>query len=205
VSQELYDLNHHSSLHARIDSYGGMGAWLNKFITDITAVRTGLVATNTRANKHGDKALTGCGLAIATTTTAIKVATLFKFVIAGVMYEKAITDNITVTACAAQPASKTAAYLITINASGTVKTTKGADGANAAAARLPAVPAGEAPIGIMQITTAASGTGVPFTAGTTGMDASGVSDLYYSLAGVSGGDLEADVSDAAAITASALT
>ena len=186
-NNELYDINHGSTVLAKIDGWSGLGTWLNKIVTDLGTILA-------RLNKAGSVALSTCGLAIGSDTTKIKTASICKYLVDGILYTKAATDDIDPTACSAQAASKYAMYLVSINATGTVKVLKGADAANEAAAKLPTPAAGEAPIGAILVATAASGSGVPFTMGTSNLAGTGVTDTYYSLVGVSEGDIQSDAS-----------
>lgn len=114
----------------------------------------------------------------------IKTAQAIDYVISGIMYSKAITDNIALTACAQQAALTTCLYLITINAAGTVKCTKGTEVLTETVKNgvtpleLPECPASEAPIGILKIRTDNSAT---FTAGTTDLSAADVVDTFYNI------------------------
>jgi hypothetical protein len=106
---------------------------------------------------HNNMALGCAGLVEGTNANTIKIANPVHYRIDGQVYYKAITDNIAMTACAAQANGTVCYYLVTINASGTVKLTKGADGS----AILPAIPNAEALLGVMKVTASAS-----FTSGT---------------------------------------
>lgn len=123
-------------------------------------------------------------LAEGTNANTIKTVQAIDFVINGIMYSKAATDNIAMTACAAQAVLTTCLYLITINASGTVKITKGTEVLTRLVANgvvpleLPECPANEAPIGILKIVCANSAT---FTSGTTDLGATDVTDTFYNI------------------------
>ena len=121
------------------------------------------------------------GLVIATTTTKIKTANAMAYCINGLAYSKAATDNITITAGAVQAVSTFCKYLVSVNAAGTVTTTKGEDAATAVLALLPDLPADNAPIGYFQVATSGAGT---FTAGTTALDAAHVTDTYQDLSSI---------------------
>jgi hypothetical protein len=122
-----------------------------------------------------------CGLVIATTSTKIKTATAVDYTINGLNYQKAATDNITITAGAVQAISTFCKYLVSVDAAGTVTTTKGNDGTTAALALLSDLPANNAPLGYFQIATNGSTT---FTAGTTALDAAGITDTYVDLGAI---------------------
>lgn len=118
------------------------------------------------------------GLIIGGTTTKIKTATALPFTINGLAYSKGATDNITIDAGAEQPISTFCKYLVSVIADGTVAVTKGNDAATAVLALLPDMPAISAPIGYFQVATNGSTT---FTAGTTALDAGGITDTYVDL------------------------
>lgn len=117
-------------------------------------------------------------------TVAADGTTYTNYMINGYLYAKADTDNIAVTACAQQAVSTSCLYLVSINSSGTVTTTKGDEVATAdltagtAVLNWPAVPANTCPLGGFKIATDASTT---FTAGTTDHGAAGITDTYYNF------------------------
>lgn len=125
-------------------------------------------------NFHGNMSMGCAGLAEGTNANTIKTANIVHYRIGGQAYVKAATDNIAMTACSAQGADTTCYYLITINAAGTVKITKGTDGSTT----LPACPDAEAPIGIMKIALAS---GATFTSGTTDLGASNVTETWANI------------------------
>lgn len=126
------------------------------------------------------------GLAEGTNANTIKTAAPngagIDYSVNGVLYHKADTDNIAMTACAAQADLSTCYYLITINAAGTVVITKGTekltDGGVFTADDLPAQPDDSCVIGLMKIVTS----GGTFTSGTTDLSGTGVTDTFYDLA-----------------------
>jgi len=128
-----------------------------------------------------NRSFTAGGLTIGGTSTKIKIAVALKYCVNGLMYTKAITDNITITAGAEQAVSTFCKYLVSINAAGTVVVTKGNDGTTAALALLPDLPADSAPVGYFQVATNSSTT---FTAGTTALDAAGITDTYQGLSSI---------------------
>lgn len=109
------------------------------------------------------------------------------FLIDGRLYEKAITDNIAITACAQQATLTTCLYLVTIDTAGTVTTTKGREiltadlTAGNDVLEWPACPSGECPIGAFRIVAAS---GYTYTAGTTDNGATGITDTYYEVCAV---------------------
>ncbi|MBZ0158400.1 MAG: hypothetical protein K8I29_19555 [Alphaproteobacteria bacterium] len=121
------------------------------------------------------------GLAEGTNAATIKTANAVTYCINGKVYSKAGTDNIAITAAAAQSAETFCKYLVSINAGGTVTVTKGEEAATSAAALLPELPADSAPLGYFEIETAAATT---YTAGTTDNGAAGITDTYVDLSSV---------------------
>jgi len=124
----------------------------------------------------------------------IKITDAIVYTIGGLSYAKAATDNIAMTAAVAQAALTSCVYLVTINAAGTVATVKSnvvltADlVAGDAIIEWPTPADGYAVIGAILVQTAAATT---FTAGTTDLGASGITDKYVSLATLPG-SLEVD-------------
>jgi hypothetical protein len=110
------------------------------------------------------------GLSEGTNSATIKVGA-FTFSIAGTLYTKAATDNIAMTACAQQAASKYCFYLVSIGTTGTITVTKGTDANTSDAATVPALPASSAPVGTILVQTDAGHT---FTAGTTDLSGAGI-------------------------------
>jgi len=123
---------------------------------------------------HGTVCLAKAGLTIATTVTQIKTASAIDYSIGGVLYTKAATDNIAVTA-AEQADGTTAYYLICIDSSGTVSAVKGDDDGD-----LPEPTSGTCPIGVLKVVVS----GGAFTLGTTDLDDATVTDTYYDIAHV---------------------
>jgi len=118
-------------------------------------------------------------LAEGTNANTIKTTGTITYAINGIPQTAyAGTDNVAMTACAAQAVSTFCKYLVSINAAGTVLTTKGNDAATAALALLPDLPVTDAPIGYFQIATDSTHT---FTSGTTDLSAAGITDTYGDL------------------------
>lgn len=117
------------------------------------------------------------GLAEGTDANTIKTTGAIDYRINGAMYTKAATDNIAMTACAAQADVKYCKYLVSIDDAGAVTVTKGNDAAAAADALLPATPADEAVIGWFQVLTG----GATFTSGTDDLGGGSFTVTYEDL------------------------
>jgi len=140
---------------------------------------------------HG---ITACfasaGLAEGTNSATIKIAAPngagVDFAIDGLGYHKADTDNIAVTAHAAQAVTTTCLYLVQINSSGTVSTKKGTAVSNTDLAagtvvlQWPLPDDNNCPIGGYKIALANAAT---FTNGTTDMSATDVTATFYNMIG----------------------
>lgn len=124
------------------------------------------------------------GLAAGTNAGTIQLVAATNYAINGVMYSKAITNNIAVTASPIQAADTTALYLIAADAAGTITVYKGPDVLNADLAAgnkvlqySDLVPSTVAVLGEMKVVTVA----VTFTAGTTALNAAGVTTTFTDL------------------------
>ncbi len=105
------------------------------------------------------------------------------FSIGGIMYHKADAADIAITAATAQAALTTCLYLVTLTSAGTLATVKGTEVTTANIGvtdvlKWPEPAADTCPIGALRVLTAASTT---FTAGTTDLDATGVTTTYIDL------------------------
>jgi hypothetical protein len=108
----------------------------------------------------------------ATTASQLRLMAALNFFIGDQLFDKPATDNIPITASAAQPASTTRYYLISIDAAGTVTTSAGVT------RTVPAPPVGSVAIGVMRVVT---GAGTTFTPGTTALNAAGVTTTFANL------------------------
>ena len=133
--------------------------------------------------KGGTFCLSKAGLAEGTNANTIKTAAPngagTDFAIKGVLYHKADTDNIAMTALTIQPALYTCLYLVQIDNAGTVSMVKGTQilTANVGLVPLnyPELTADCCPVGIIRIITAS---GYTFTSGTTDLSATGITATY---------------------------
>ncbi len=132
--------------------------------------------------------LSKAGLAEGTNANTFKVAAPngagVDFVIDGIAYHYADTDNIAMTAAAAQADLTTCLYLVCISSGGTVTTVKGTEvlTADLTAGKevlvWPDRTAGTCPVGAIKVTNS----GGTFTAGSTDLGAGTVTDVYYDFA-----------------------
>jgi len=138
------------------------------------------------ANALGGMCLTKGVLAInAASAATVKTTNALVYGVAGVLYTKAAL------AAYVQPINTTALYVLALNAAGTVavvqgtyagqQVTYGSDLSKIVTAGygVPTLPAGYTPIGAIKVATNGSAT---FTAGTTALDAAGVTATYFDLA-----------------------
>ncbi len=144
------------------------------------------------ANGAGQQGATACygkaGLAEGTNSATIKIVAPngagVDFGIDGLGYHKADTDNIAVTAHAAQAADTQCLYLVQLDSSGTLSTKKGEEKLTTAitdgqALQWPQPDADRCAIGGYRIKTVA----VTFTNGTTDHSAAGITATYYDFMG----------------------
>jgi hypothetical protein len=138
--------------------------------------------TNQGVRNYMENRAYGCaGLAEGTDANTIKTANAVHYEVAGQAYMLAATDSIAMTACAAQAVLTSCLYLVTVNAAGTVKVTKGTEYLTTAVAagtstlKLPTPPDAEAILGAFKIVLTSSAT---FTSGTTDLGAANVADTY---------------------------
>lgn len=127
------------------------------------------------------------GLAEGTNSATIKIAAPngagIDYAIQGVLYHKADTDNIAMTALTAQAANTTCMYAVQIDTSGTVSLKKGdevltADLGVNGSAQIPMPDTGQCMIGAIKVATGA----VTFTSGTTDLSAASITATYYDYA-----------------------
>jgi hypothetical protein len=105
------------------------------------------------------------------------------YAINGILYHKADTADIPITAAAVQADLTTCLYLVCLDSSGTLSTVKGTEVLTAnltngtAVLRWPTPVADTCPIGAVKV----ANSGGTFTAGTTEFSAGTVTDTYYDL------------------------
>ncbi|GAA0586719.1 hypothetical protein ACFQH5_20220 [Halomonas salifodinae] len=143
--------------------------------------------SNNLSERHygGTFCMSKAGLAEGTNAATIKTAAPngagTDYCIDGVLYHKADTDNIAMTALAEQADNTTCLYLVQINASGTVSLVKGDEVAtedlanDEVIAQWPEPSADNCPLGGFRIVTSGS----TFTSGTTDLGAANITDTFY--------------------------
>lgn len=112
------------------------------------------------------------GLAIGTTKSKVKTAVATFYSIGGVMYTKAITDDLFVLAGAAF-AGATRIWVLCLDASGTASAVLGTS-----TSEFPDIPDTVCPIGYIKVVAAA---GTTFTPGTTLLDAANITTTYVDV------------------------
>lgn len=130
------------------------------------------------------------GLAEGTNAATIKIVAPngagIDFAINGILYHKADTDNIAMTALTAQAVLTTCLYGIDINSSGDVSLVKGEEVLNAdltsgeAVLQPPAPVADKCRIGLLKVKCENAAT---FTSGTTDLSATDITDTFYNVCG----------------------
>lgn len=143
----------------------------------------------TERNMGFTGALSKCTLAEGTNANTIQLTAALDFAINGIIYNKAITNNIAMTALPVQAVSTACAYLVQIDSAGTVSMKKGAElsAADYALANStvepPKADADRCPVGIIKIVTNNSTT---FTSGSTDLSTAGLTVTYRDVCGIPG-------------------
>lgn len=130
-------------------------------------------------SSNGNFNLANAVLAEGTNANTIKTTAATSFSVNGLLYSKAATDNIAMTACAVQADLTSCMYLVTIETDGDVVITKGTEQLTGSGKDLlwPAIPANSAVLGAIKVVTS----GATFTSGTTDLGAGTVTDTYYNF------------------------
>jgi hypothetical protein len=115
-----------------------------------------------------------CGLGMGTNTLRVKTINPIVYFLYNQELTLLATDNITITPCSTQAENTFCYYLLSVNISGVVTTTKGIDNIYA----LPNTPAGNVAFGSFYILT---DSGYTFTAGTTVFNATGITSVFYDI------------------------
>lgn len=135
--------------------------------------------------RGGTACFSKAGLGIGSTGSQVKIAAPngagVDFAINGIMYHKADAASVAITADDEQANGTYCIYLVCLNAAGTLSTVKGNDvdttsfEAGAATAAWPTPEDDTCPIGAVVVKAGGSAT---FTAGTTALSATGITDTY---------------------------
>lgn len=131
-------------------------------------------------------ALGNAGLAEGTNAGTFQTANAIDYAVKGLAFTKAATDNIDFTAAEQQAVGTKCLYLVQIDDAGTVSTKKGVEvdasdhDEGLVALNWPAPDADQCPLGAIEVETDGSTT---FTADTTDLGASGITDTYHDFAG----------------------
>jgi hypothetical protein len=137
--------------------------------------------------RGGTFCLSKAGLTIGTSTTCLNIAAPngagVDFCIKGVIYHLADGVSKPVTAAATQPVLTKCIYVVCLNAAGTLSTVKGTEKLVTALAagdvlEFPEVDDDVCPIGYVTVSLANAAT---FTAGTTALSATDVTDAYFDM------------------------
>ncbi len=189
----LWHLNHQKP---PILEHYRLGTELNKMVTDITGVladqvlnRADVAAIIAASNMRNRVLDTAAGLIYGTNDETLKITNTFHYTIAGAIYLKGATDNIAMAGGAALKcsASKFAAYLVTVNATGAIALVKAADALSAAAALAAvadiSISDDLAPVGVIHIQNDASDF-YPGSAGAGTWDDDTTADTYVDFVGV---------------------
>jgi hypothetical protein len=151
--------------------------WANRILAALdqlgqTVNATNLLLQNTVVNSAGLAIKSGGG------SPDFLTANTVYYMIAGKLYSVAAAADTAMTAAAQQGNTLVSAHLVVVDAAGTISTIAGTPAA--AGPVVPACPADQAALGIIQVTTDGSHT---FTAGTTHLDATGVTVAYVNFVG----------------------
>jgi hypothetical protein len=143
---------------------------------------------NINEARGGTFCLSKAGLSIGSTASKVAIAAPngagVDYAIEGTLYHKADTADIAITAATAQAASTTCLYLVCLDASGDLTTEKGTEVTTTdmtngnSVLHWPNPTEDSCPIGALKVVTSSSAT---FTAGTTNLNATGVTTTYIDL------------------------
>lgn len=128
---------------------------------------------------NGNINLSNGVLAEGTNANTMKTTAAIDFAIDGVLYSKAATDNIALTACAAQADLTSCMYVILVKSDASVVTRKGTEQKTGSGLPMfwPAIPSDEVVIGAIKV----ANSGGTFTAGSVDLGAATVTDTYYNF------------------------
>lgn len=142
---------------------------------------------NLEGANGGYLSLTAAGLAEGTNANTFKTTNTLAYTADGVFKSKNATDNIAFSSGATVvPASSACLFAVWINAAGTVSTTQGPIVASTDECPVPTTVSGVTLVGLIKVVTDGSTT---FTAGSTDLGASGITDTYYDCSVMPGASL----------------
>jgi len=164
-----------TALELVIEALVGVASSVVGSVITITPATTteAITVTATVTKAVGDPTTTATVAQTIIGAKGVKTANTFLFGIDGHCGQQTTQTNVALGG-STLPASSFRWYLASIGTTGVVTMTPGTDNEN----MLPAIPANQAPIGALKIATGAAAT---FTPGTTGLNATGITDTYYDL------------------------
>lgn len=137
----------------------------------------------------GYLSFTSAGLAEGTNAATFKTANTLTYTANGVFASKGATDNLTFSSGArAVPAASACLFAVWIDAAGNITTTQGPIVGSTEDCPVPVTVGGLSLVGLIRVVTDGSTT---FTAGTTDLGASGVTDTYYNCSVMPGAAIAA--------------
>jgi hypothetical protein len=140
----------------------------------MTLISLADIATAIQRFLFGTRAFTSGAIAIGTTKSKVKTASIVNYCIDGLMFVKAATDDLFVfTDVTVQAINTTKYYMLCLKTDGSALIVNGAVGSTL----LPSCPAGYCPVGYLKIVTGAA----TFTPATTLLDAANITTTYVDL------------------------
>lgn len=128
----------------------------------------------------GYMSLTSGGLAVTTDKTKFKTVNTITYILNGIFYSKAATDNLAFSAGhTALAASQSCVFAVWLDSAGNVTTTQGPIVASGDPCPVPTSNGARALIGLIKVVCSAAGA---FTPGSTNADATGVTTTYTNAA-----------------------
>lgn len=159
-------------------SQGDLVSWMTK--------------VQSRVNTGRNFNFTSGALAVAADVALFKTAATIAYTINGVLYTKVATDNIPWAPTPTNMDNNTVcAFVISVNAAGTVAVTQGTVKTGTTAPVIPAPPADSAVIGMIHIVNTSGST---YTPGSTSLNTSNVTETFVNVAGGIVSNETADVS-----------
>lgn len=111
----------------------------------------------------------------------VDIGTTFTYALDGLLYSKTASDTIASVTGAVQATGTTCYYLLSVDSTGSVTTTKGTAVTFGSTPTVPTLPASNAPFGLIKIAITTTATG-SFTLGTTAFNTiTGVTETFYNV------------------------